>query len=180
MAQDHRPQGTTNEAYTGSLVWGQKARDGQEPVRVENAFPAIVSTDEFDRARRLMEARAPKVTHPRRAASPYLLSGLARCENCNKALTAAEAKSGRYTYYVCQSLLKQGSGTCDTPRLNARNFEDIIVANIRENVLTESNIRELVVAFRFRWCECRIGEARGRGEGKWGCLTTWRHNWNKR
>ncbi len=134
----------TNEAYTGALIWGQKARDGQEPVRVENAFPVIVSADEFDRARRLMEARAPKVTHPRRAASPYLLSGLAKCETCGKALTAAEAKSGKYTYYVCQSLLKQGSGSCDTPRLNAKNFEDIIVSNIRENILTESNVRDLV------------------------------------
>ncbi len=134
----------TNEAYTGALVWGQKARDGQEPVRVENAFPAIVSPDEFNRVRRLLEARAPKVTHPRRAASPYLLSSIARCETCGKALTAAEAKSGKYTYYVCQSLLKQGSGTCDTPRLNARSFEGLIIEQLRENILTESNIRDLV------------------------------------
>ena len=134
----------SNEAYTGTLVWGQKAQDGQEPVRVENAFPAIVSPEEFNRVRRLLEARAPKVTHPRRAASPYLLSGLAKCETCNKALTAAEAKSGKYTYYVCQSILKQGSGSCDTPRLNAKNFEEIIVSNIRDNILTESNVRDLV------------------------------------
>ena len=134
----------SNEAYTGTLVWGLKARDRQEPVRVENAFPAIVSQQEFQRVRKLLESRAPTVTHPRRAASPYLLSGLAKCEHCGKALTAAEAKSGKYTYYVCQSLLKQGSGTCDTPRLNAKNFEDIIVSNIRENILTESNVRDLV------------------------------------
>ncbi len=134
----------TNEAYTGTLVWGQKARDGQQPVRVEDAFPAIVSQQEFQRVRKLLEARAPKVTHPRRAASPYLLSGLARCETCGKALTAAEAKSGKYTYYVCQSLLKQGSGTCDTPRLNAKSFEGIIISNIRDNILTESNVRDLV------------------------------------
>ena len=134
----------TNEAYTGTLVWGQKARDGQEPVRVEDAFPAIVSQQEFQRVRKLLEARAPKVTHPRRAASPYLLSGLAKCESCGKALTAAEAKSGRYTYYVCQSILMQGSGTCDTPRLNAKSFEDIIISNIRDNILTESNVRDLV------------------------------------
>ena len=88
----------------------------------------------------MLEARAPKVTNPRRAASPYLLSGLLKCETCGKALTAAEAKSGRYTYYVCQSLLKQGSGTCHTPRLNAKSFEDVIISNI----LTESNVRELV------------------------------------
>ena len=133
-----------NEAYTGTLVWGLRSRDGQEPVRVEDAFPAIVSQQEFQRVRKLLESRAPSVTHPRRAASPYLLSGLAKCETCGKALTAAEAKSGKYTYYVCQSILKQGSGSCDTPRLNARNFEDIIIANIRDNILTESNVRDLV------------------------------------
>jgi len=133
-----------NEAYTGTLVWGLRSRDGQEPVRVEDAFPAIVTQQEFQRVRKLLESRAPAITHPRRAASPYLLSGLAKCETCGKALTAAEAKSGRYTYYVCQSILKQGSGSCDTPRLNARSFEDIIVSNIRDNILTESNVRDLV------------------------------------
>ena len=133
-----------NEAYTGTLVWGTNAKDGQEPVRVENAFPAIVSQQELQRVRKLLEARAPAVTHPRRAASPYLLSGLAKCEPCGKALTASEAKSGKYTYYVCQSILKLGSGSCDTPRLNARSFEDIIISNIRDNILTEGNIRDLV------------------------------------
>ena len=86
----------------------------------------------------------PRRVHPKRSSSPYLLSGLLTCEICGKAMTAAEAKSGRYTYYVCQSLLKRGSGTCKTPRLNARNFETLIVHEIRENVLTESNIRDLV------------------------------------
>ncbi len=133
-----------NEAYTGTLVWGQKSKDKQEPVRVENAFPAIVSQQEFARVRKLLESRAPAVTHPRRAASPYLLSGLAKCEHCGKALTAAEAKSGKYTYYVCQSILKLGKDACHTPRLNARNFEDVIISNIRNNILTESNIRDLV------------------------------------
>ena len=76
--------------------------------------------------------------------APYLLSGLVKCETCGKALTAAEAKSGKYTYYVCHSLLKKGRGTCETPRLNSKNFEGLIVSNIRENILTESNIRDLV------------------------------------
>ncbi|MDE2684515.1 MAG: recombinase family protein [Chloroflexota bacterium] len=134
----------SNEAYTGTLVWGQKSRDKQEPVRVEDAFPAIVSQQEFQRVRKLLESRAPAVTHPRRAASPYLLSGLAKCEHCNKALTAAEAKSGRYTYYVCQSILKLGKDACHTPRLNSKSFEDIIVSNIRDHILTENNIRDLV------------------------------------
>ena len=134
----------TNEAYTGALVWGQRSRDGQEPVRVENAFPAIVSQQDFQRVRKLLNSRAPKQTNPRRAASPYLLSGIVRCETCGKALTAHEAKSGQFAYYVCHSLLKRGQGACDTPRLNSKRFERMIIDSIRENILTESNIRELV------------------------------------
>ena len=33
----------TNEVYTGTLVWGTAATDGADPVRVESAFPSIVS-----------------------------------------------------------------------------------------------------------------------------------------
>ena len=133
-----------NEAYTGTLVWGANAKDGAPPVRVEGAFPAIVTPEEFARVHRRLQARAPTTVHPRRAASPYLLSGLVTCATCGKALTAAEAKSGRYTYYVCHSLLKKGRGTCTTPRLNAQRFERLMVDQIRAHILTERNIRELV------------------------------------
>ena len=132
------------EAYTGAVVWGAKAKDNAPPVRVEDAHPAIISKGEFQRVKKLLGSRAPKRMNPRRASSPYLLSGLLRCQTCGKAMTAAEAKSGKNTYYVCLSLLKRGSGTCKTPRLNAKNFEELIVNEIRENVLTESNIRDLV------------------------------------
>ena len=133
-----------NEAYTGTLVWGANAKDGQPPVCVENAHPAIVTKQEFRRIRMLLGSRAPKKVHPRRAASPYLLSGLLKCDTCGSAMTAAEAKSGKYTYYVCQSVLKRGKDACKTPRLNAKSFEKLILGEIRENILTESNIRDLV------------------------------------
>ncbi len=134
----------TNEAYTGTLIWGINAKDGAPPVRVEDAFPAIVSLEEFQRVAQVMRAKAPALVHPRRASSPYLLSGLAKCQACRKALTAHEAKSGKYTYYVCQSLLKRGRDACKTPRLNAERFERLIIDQIREHILTESNIRDLV------------------------------------
>ena len=126
------------------MVWGANAKDGAPPVRVEDAHHAIVSKRDFQKAKRLLGSRAPKKVNPRRASSPYLLSGIAKCETCGKAMTAAEAKSGKYTYYICHSLLKRGKGACKTPRLNAKSFEKLIVNEIRENVLTESNIRDLV------------------------------------
>ena len=105
----------SNETYTGTLVWGTRARDNVPPVRVEDAFPAIVSHQEFRKVARVLDSNAPKKVHPRRAASPYLLSGIVKCETCGKALTAHEAKSGQFTYYVCHSLVKQGSGLRHSP-----------------------------------------------------------------
>ena len=134
----------TNEVHTGTLVWGITAKDGAPPVRVEGAFPAIVTAKEYRRVNRLLGSRSPKVIHPMRASSPYVLSGLVTCGNCRRPLSAAEAKGGRYTYYVCQSLLKRGSGTCDCPRLNSKRFERLIIDQIRENILTEKNTRGLV------------------------------------
>ena len=136
----------TNEAYTGTLVWGHShnAKDGSEPVRVEGAHPAIVSTQEFQYVQRLLKSRAPRQVNPRRVSSPYLLSGLLTCELCDVSMSAAEAKGGKYSYYVCQSKIKKGSETCETPRLNARDFERTIIEQLRSHILTESNIRELV------------------------------------
>ena len=133
-----------NEVYTGTLVWGTSGKGKDDPVRVEKAFPAIVSKTKFRRVKRLMKTRAPKVVHPRRVGSTYLLSGLVKCEACNRALSGQDAKSGQFSYYVCQSIMKHGKDACETPRLNARRFEEMVVGKIRSNVLTDGNIRALV------------------------------------
>ena len=133
-----------NEVYTGTLVWGTSGKSNAEPVRVEKAFPAIVSKTRFRRVNRLMQSRAPKVKHPRRVSSSYLLSGLVKCKACKRALSGQDAKSGRFAYYVCQSIMKRGKDACNTPRLNARRFEELVVDKIRTNVLTDSNIRGLL------------------------------------
>jgi DNA invertase Pin-like site-specific DNA recombinase len=37
----------TNELYTGVVVWGKNSKRGNEPVRTENACPAIIDRDTF-------------------------------------------------------------------------------------------------------------------------------------
>ena len=44
------------------------------------------------------------------------------------------------------TLMKQGKGSCDAPRLNARRFEELIVERIRTNILAEGSIPDLVKA----------------------------------
>ena len=73
-----------------------------------------------------------------------MLSGLVKCKSCRRALSGHDAKSGKFPYYVCQSIMKRGKGACKTPRLNARRFEKLVVDQIRSNILTEGNIRDLV------------------------------------
>ncbi len=128
------------------MLWGANAKDQAEPVRVEQAFTAIITKDQFSKVGKLMRSRAPKRSHPRRVGSTYLLSGLVKCRACGRALSGQDAKSGQFSYYVCQSIMKRGQDACVTPRLNTRRFEQMIVDKIRSNILTEGSVTELLRA----------------------------------
>ena len=82
-----------NESYTGTLVWGVKAKDNAEPVRVEKAFPAIISKAQFRRVNQQLRRRAPKIRNPRRVGSSYLLSGMVRCKACDTPSTAGSPRA---------------------------------------------------------------------------------------
>ena len=133
-----------NEIYTGTFVWGKNSKRGLDPVRTENACPPIIDKEAFIEARNLMKERAPVSQHPKRVSSPFLLSGLVHCGYCGKSLVGKHAKSGSFAYYVCGTLDKKGSGSCEAQYLNASKFEAIIISRIRENILTRENLIELV------------------------------------
>jgi hypothetical protein len=136
------PRGTTwgktslhkmlsNEVYTGTIVWGNNSKPGLPPVRTENACPAIVDRETFQRVQSLLEQRSFVKVHPRRVSSQYLLSGLARCGHCGKALIGLEAKNGEFAYYVCGTLIRKGAKSCPSRYLNARKVEGMIIDRIR-------------------------------------------------
>ena len=133
-------------AYTGTAVWGRttKVEKAQDPVRVEGAWPALVSRDLFDAVQQAMRDRAPKVQRPGRVGSKFLLSGLLKCGVCGRPYSGQGAKSGQFAYYVCGTLFREGAGTCSARYLNAPRVEDFIVEKIRERILTEETIVELV------------------------------------
>ena len=136
----------TNEAYTGTAVWGVKSKNEKagEPVRMENAWPALVSRETFDAVQQGLHERAPSVQRPARVGSQYLLSGLLRCGVCGKSYSAQGAKSGQFAYYVCSSLFREGAGACTARYLNASKVEDLVTEKVRERILTEETITELV------------------------------------
>ena len=135
-----------NEAYTGTAVWGRtsKGEKTQDPVRVEGAWPALVSRKLFDEVQQAMRNRAPKVRRPARVGSRFLLSGLLKCGVCDRPYSAQGAKSGQFAYYICGTLFREGAGTCSARYLNAPRLEAFVVEKIRERILTEETIVELV------------------------------------
>lgn len=133
-----------NEIYTGTFVWGHHSKRGNPPVRAENAFPALIRKEVFGRVKEIMGSRAPVKKHPRRTASRFLLSGLAVCGRCGKALIGQDAKSGKFSYYICSSLTKKGAGACSTPYLNSVKFEHLVISKIKEHILTPENLTDLV------------------------------------
>ena len=177
----------TNEAYTGTAVWGRttKVEKAQDPVRVEGAWPALVSRELFDDVQQAMRDRAPKVQRPGRVGSKFLLSGLLKCGVCGRPYSGQGAKSGQFAYYVCGTLFREGAGTCSARYLNAPRVEDFIVEKIRERILTEETIVELVTLMaeeidamagelsgRLEVIEAELGDVRKRLERLYEALET--------
>ena len=133
----------TNEAYTGTAVWGRtsKGEKTQDPVRVEGAWPALVSKELFDDVQEAMRDRAPKVQRPARVGSRFLLSGLLKCGVCGRPYSAQGAKSGQFAYYICGTLFREGAGTCSARYLNAPRLEGFVVENMDER----QSIRKIAV-----------------------------------
>ena len=155
----------TNEAYTGTAVWGRttKVEKAQDPVRVEGAWPALVSRELFDAVQEAMRDRAPKVRRPARVGSRFLLSGLLKCGVCGRPYSGQGAKSGQYGYYICGTLFREGAGTCSARYLNAPKVEEFVVQKIRERILTEETIVELVTLVAEE-IDAMAGELAGRLE----------------
>jgi len=133
----------SNEIYTGNMVWGHNSKRGLPPVRADNACPAIVDQDTFRRVHSLLKERSFARVHPQRISSQYLLSGLAHCGHCGKALIGLGAKNGRFSYYVCGTLIRKGARSCSSRYLNARKLEELVINKIKEHVLTPANLIRL-------------------------------------
>lgn len=134
----------SNEAYTGTLIWGRNSKRGLEPIKTEHACPTIIERSVFDKVQEMIHDRAFAVIHPKRISGRYLLSGMSYCGLCGKALTGTEAKSGKFSYYVCGTVNKSGSGSCKAHYLSCAKLEKTVIQKIKDGILTEENLTHLV------------------------------------
>lgn len=148
-----------NEAYIGRLAYAvnvvnpRKRRHkeeprylkGQKPIVVENAYPRLISDEEFAAACRLRQDRADKKKGPRGLASPFLLSRLVKCAKCGFTLVGIRSSSGN-TYYGCQGATRYRAD-CDGRMIRQQDLEDRVLAEVRREYSLENRDR-LVQVYR--------------------------------
>jgi site-specific DNA recombinase len=129
-------------ARHGFYARGQFARvlpDGQIDVW-ENAHPAIVSREQFDRVQEVLKARSRTC---RRRAKPgrYLLAGLVYC-TCGRKMSAGNfAGSGARRpmfFYTCQKKLR-ADNDCGQTSIKSTWIEDAVLRVVKEKVLSQAN-----------------------------------------
>lgn len=114
----------TNERYTGSYLFKADKPDG---VRIDDAFPAIITQEMFDKAQDLMKTnrRAPKSSWNK---TDYLLTGKLFCGKCGSAMVGVSGtgKHGElHTYYSCVGHFR--SKTCDKKAVRREWIEGIVL-----------------------------------------------------
>jgi DNA invertase Pin-like site-specific DNA recombinase len=130
-----------NRSYLGTY-----ARFG---VRVPGSHPALVSSDDFNRAQDRLNSR--RTSYAPRVTSEFLLSGIARCGSCGNKLIgvtrkqawtrqSGERMENSYRYYQCESRTNQS--VCSYHTRRAEQLEDEVRRLLPDVRCTASDANE--------------------------------------
>lgn len=144
-----------NPLYKGELHY--------KDLVVEHYCEPVVDLVTWERAQRILDRRAGRRTltdsertpelHPRRVASPWLLSGLARCARCTAPLNGHVVND--YPYYACSRSIRRRD--CDAVKIPARSLEEHILQAIR-NLLADPAAIEAAQSLRMQQYEQEVSE----------------------
>lgn len=129
-----------NDFYCGNYVSGncrrvatghtkmRKLRE-DEVVRIANHHPAIVSVDEFERARKVIQTSQARTNN--KPASMYPLRGKLLCANCGRVMTRNE-RSVIGSYYTCPLMYKlRDDFGCSKERYNEEDLEALLLRQLK-------------------------------------------------
>lgn len=121
---------------------------GYEKIVLEDAFPALIDKNTWDRVQmRLEKKSAEKETRPRIKKRSYPLTGKIVCKHCHHNYIGC-AKGGRYkgvrteyNYYVCKG--KDDKRICNNKNIRKEQLEKYVFDQIRERILNENIIDQI-------------------------------------
>ncbi len=121
-----------NRAYIGEAVHKGESYPGEHD--------AIIDADTWDKVRTILKVSPRKRAMHTRAKTPALLKGLIYGPDGAAFSPTHSKKQGRlYRYYVSQTVLKHGAGSCPVSRVPAGEIEAAVIEQIR-NVLRQPEI----------------------------------------
>ena len=74
----------------------------------------------------------------------HILEGLLKCESCNVPMVVTNDHRDKPDSYACPNTLTQGQNICGTPQLEAADFDQYIMEEVTEALLTDKQVDELV------------------------------------
>jgi site-specific DNA recombinase len=100
---------------------------------------SLVGSETFEAAVRILQERGESQAMKRGHPSDYLLSGLVRCGQCDRAFvgTRAHGRSRAYHYYTCSTRYRYGTQFCDAERIAKESLEEAVFEQLYE-VFTDS------------------------------------------
>ena len=134
-----------NRAYIGEAVHKGESYPGEHD--------AIIDADTWDKVRTILKVSPRKRAMHTRAKTPALLKGLIYGPDGAAFSPTHSKKQGRlYRYYVSQTVLKHGAGSCPVSRVPAGEIEAAVIEQIR-TVLRQP---EIVAG---TWKEARVHDS---------------------
>ena len=118
----------SNPAMIGHQVFWGKAK---EPIVNENAYPAILSGEEWDKLQEVLKVRREGRHRGTTGTSNYLLAGILRCGNCGGAMTGYK-KGKDYRYYRCSWYAKAKDFCADARSHRQKSLEDAVLEHLSQ------------------------------------------------
>ena len=130
----------SNEVYTGTVVQGKRKKISfkskkfvdvpeEDWIRVPNMHEAIVSKEEFERAKKILEATKGS----RIVENDYLFKGLLQCFDCKGYIGIRSPDKNGNIYGRCQHYARYSKfSVCSPHNFNYQVFEESMIVVLRE------------------------------------------------
>lgn len=136
-----------NPIYVGILHFGD--------LVIEDYCPSTVPRKLWDKVQVIMDAAKErkhlnsKTNHPRRVASPYLLSSIAKCARCGGMLNGQTTKQpygADYRQYICATA--KNKKTCAAKAIPAKRLEKLILDGLHQFFDDPQNLINVLTDFQ--------------------------------
>lgn len=139
-----------NPCYCGMIRWNRtesgtnRIKDKDEWIIVDGMQPAIISKELFESAQKRFEATYKPVGKRPSSTYKHWLSGLLKCPDCGRTLTACVMKrvnGEKYSYFSCYGYSK---GKCEKPNgVSSLVLEKEVLKSIKEVLDTKDIVYDL-------------------------------------